>query len=80
MKSFIELFIDARAVSTPLVAVRTFDPASTIRNISKALDTDAKVKKDSEPAEKTPLCSWDAIHGLRGLNDDAGVPAVAGSL
>jgi hypothetical protein len=68
MKSFIETFTDARAVSTPLVAVRTFDPASTINAITKSL---------GDKAHGTPLVSWDAIRGLRGLNDEAGVPAVA---
>jgi hypothetical protein len=68
MKSFIELFTDARAVSTPLVAVRTFDPASTIQSITKSL---------GKLAESTPLISWDAIHGLRGVNE-TGVTTVAG--
>lgn len=60
MKSFIESFTDARSVSTPLVAVKTFDPASTIRNVTKSL---------GNTANETPLISWDAIHGLRGIND-----------
>lgn len=67
MKSFIELFTAAREISTPLVAIRTFDPASTIQGITKSLG--------DELAIKTPIVSWDAIHGLRGLND-AGVDAL----
>lgn len=67
MKSFIELFTDARAVSTPLIAIRTFDHLSTIQAIQKSLG--------EELAELTPLCRWDAIHGLRGLNEPAGVDA-----
>jgi hypothetical protein len=64
MKSFIELFTAAREISTPLVAVRTFDPASTIQAITKSLG--------EELANKTPLVSWDAIHGLRHLNESGG--------
>lgn len=67
MKSFIELFTAARSISTPEIAVRTFDPASTIQNIVKSLGS---------VAELTPLMSWDAIHGLRGLNE-LGLEAVA---
>ena len=69
MKSFIELFTAAREISTPLVAVRTFDPASTIQAITKSLG--------DELAAKTPVISWDAIHGLRGLNEPAGTEALA---
>lgn len=61
MKSFIELFTAARAISTPLVAVRTFDASSTIQNITKSLG--------KELFALTPLVSWDSIHGLRGLNE-----------
>jgi len=67
MKSFIELFTAAREVSTPLVAVRTFDPSSTIQSITASLST--------ELAALIPLISWDSIHGLKGLND-SGVEAL----
>jgi hypothetical protein len=60
MKAFIDLFLDARSVSTPFVAVRTFDNRSTIAAIQKSL---------GDAAESTPLISWDAIHGLAGLNE-----------
>ena len=60
MKSFIELFTDARTVSTPIVAVRTFDPASTISNVRKSLGA---------TADETPLVTYDSIHGLRGANE-----------
>jgi len=66
MKSFIEMFTDARAVSTPLIAVRTFDPASVMQAVKKSL---------GEKIAETPLISWDSINGLRGLTDDLGVPA-----
>jgi len=68
MKSFIEMFTDARAVSTPLIAVRTFDPASVMQAVKKSL---------GEKIAETPLLSWDSINGLRGLTDDLGVPALA---
>lgn len=58
MKSFIDLFSDARAVSTPFIAVKTFDPSSTVRSVRKSLTT--------EP----PIASYDSIHGLKGLNTE----------
>ncbi|PWT76226.1 MAG: hypothetical protein C5B59_07080 [Bacteroidetes bacterium] len=77
MKNFIELFVDARAVSTPLIAVRTFDPASTIRNVRKALDNEHAKDKNYSDATNTPLISWDAIHGLRGIGEANGPGAAA---
>jgi hypothetical protein len=67
MKNFIELFTDARAVGTPLVAIRTFDPASAMQAVKKSL---------GDKIADTPLISWDAINGLRGLTDEQGVPAL----
>ena len=67
MKTFVQMFTDARAVSTPLVAVRSFDPRSSISTIQKTL---------GDESESTPLVSWDAIHGLAGLTD-TGSAAVA---
>lgn len=69
MKSFIERFTDARDVSTPIIAVRTFDPASTIANVRKSLGV---------AAETLPLISWDSMHGLKGLGgpDNAGTTAI----
>lgn len=72
MKTFVELFTDARRVSTPLIAVRTFDAASTIANVTKSL---------ADTVKDTPLVAWDSLHGLKGLNDGvkgAGQTAVAG--
>lgn len=65
-KTFLELFSAARSISTPEIAVRTFDPASTIQNVRKSLDE----------SEDTPLVSWDSIHGLRGINK-SGSAAIA---
>lgn len=59
-KNFTELFTDARAVGTPFIAIRTFDPISAILAIQQTL---------GKETDSTPLCSWDAIHGLQGLND-----------
>ncbi len=63
MKSFIELFSAARAVSTPSVAIHTFDATSTILAIQQSMSP--------EEAELTPFISWDSIHGLRGMTDAA---------
>jgi len=60
MKNFIETFTDARSISTPLVAVRTFDPSSTILMVKQALGNDAAT---------TPTIAWDSILGLNGMND-----------
>ena len=61
MKTFIEMFTDARSVSTPTVAIRTFDPTSTVTTIQSSLGP--------ELGELTPFIVWDSIHGLRGLTD-----------
>jgi hypothetical protein len=66
MKSFTQLFVAARAVSTPIVAVKTADATSTIATVRELV-------KDA------PLASWDAVTGLRGLNK-AGETEVASML
>jgi hypothetical protein len=63
MKSFIDTFLTARTVSTPLVAVRTPDPASSIRAIGDAIE-----RFDERMGTATPIISWDIIRGLVGLN------------
>jgi hypothetical protein len=68
MKSFIELFTAARDISTPAIAVRTFDPASSIQTITTSLG--------DELGTLVPLISWDAIHGLKGLQQ-AGTDALS---
>jgi len=55
MKSFVDVFTSARAVSTPLVAVRTFDNASTIQTLAKTLDA-------------APALVWNCVEGLKALN------------
>jgi hypothetical protein len=68
MKHFTEQLIEARKVSTPFVVFRTFDPFATVKAVAEAF---------GKEAEAIPFLSWDAIHGLRGLNDEAGTPALA---
>lgn len=70
MKTFIEQFTDARSISTPLVAVRTFDPFSTILTVKKSL---------GEDTHTTPILQWDSIMGLNGMND-AGKDSLAAML
>src|ERR1700680_1808100 len=83
MKSFVELFVAARSVSTPLGSIRTFDATSTILAIQQSLS--------AEEAELTPFITWDSIHGLQGMTDaateqlatmanEANVPALAVSV
>ena len=60
MREFVQTFKAARRVSTPLVAVRTADPASTIQTIQETLNSKAK---------NTAVLYWDVMRGLVGLND-----------
>lgn len=55
---FAAAFKKARSVGTPLVAIRTADPASAL---SIVLST---IKKDEDP----PVMLWDCIQGLVGVN------------
>jgi hypothetical protein len=57
----------ARRVGTPLVAVRTADPASAIAHVSASVNG---------KNENVPLVVWDFIGGLQGRNE-AGKSAVA---
>src|SRR5271154_5351532 len=49
----------ARSVSTPLCAIRTPDPASTILAVMQSLGADA---------EAYPVLAWDVLNGLTGVN------------
>lgn len=51
-----EQFKAARRVSTPLIAIRTPDPAATIQALVKVVDAN------------TPRLSWDVMSGMLGLN------------
>jgi hypothetical protein len=55
---FVQQFRAAHRVSTPILNVRTPDPASSLALISSVLKT-----------ESTPLIQWDTMRGLIGLND-----------
>jgi hypothetical protein len=59
MLDYVRQFLDARRVSVPLVAVRTPDPASTLRTFIGALNGDA---------ETDPILQWDVLRGLLGVN------------
>lgn len=56
---FAKQFKAAYQVSAPLVAIRTFDAASTIAAVKKIL---------GEVAKDTPMITWNAIEGLRPFN------------
>ena len=58
MTTFIQHFLAARRVSTPLIAVQTPDPAATIQGIIAALNGKA-------PA----ILHWDFARGMAGVND-----------
>ena len=53
------LFKAARRAGTPLVAIRTADPASAIAQITASISS----------AGETPLASWDILNGLTGANE-----------
>src|SRR5436309_12136591 len=71
VQEFIQAFKAARRVSTPLVSVRTPDPAGTIDIILSVL---------SGRAEETPVLHWDIMRGLAGVNNagKAGAQQVLG--
>jgi hypothetical protein len=58
--TFQEHFRAARRVSTPLVAVRTFDAKSTLGQIRKLL---------GDTLKDTPMILWDIMNGLRALTE-----------
>ena len=64
--TLLEQFKKARMVSTPLIAVRTFDPAATIATLRTVANGD-------------PALCWDCIRGLSALND-AGQAILQGDL
>lgn len=64
--NFLQNFVNARNVGTPIVKVNTPDSVSTVASVRKSLG-----KAEAE----TPLAIWDAINGLLGVND-AGTKSV----
>lgn len=63
--NYTQQFKSARQVSTPLICVRTPDPASTIRSLSVAAAELASALKEHEP----PVLTWDFASGLKPFND-----------
>ena len=63
MEEFRSAFHAARCVSTPLMAVRTADPASTTHFIIETLKQSRKV---------SPLLGWDVVRGLYAIGRDSG--------
>jgi hypothetical protein len=59
--NFLQNFVSARNVGTPIVKVNTPDSVSTLASVRKALGK-------AEPT--VPLAIWDAINGLLGINDE----------
>src|SRR5260370_21627756 len=60
MEEFKETFKAAKWVSTPLIVVRTADPASTTHLIGREL---------FDPEEQYPMLHWDLVQGFKSLND-----------
>ena len=63
MQEFASAFHAARCVSTPLVAIRTADPASTTHFIIETL---------KQGRELPPLLGWDVVRGLYAIGRDIG--------
>src|ERR1035441_7946033 len=63
MEEFTSAFQAARCVSTPLVAIRTADPASTTHFITETL---------KQGRELPPLLGWDVVRGLYAICRDSG--------
>ncbi|HEX5481833.1 MAG TPA: hypothetical protein VFZ08_04330 [Terriglobia bacterium] len=63
MEEFASAFRAARSVSTPLVAVRTADPACTLRFVVEAVQ---------QHRQLPPVVAWDVMRGMRAVTHDAG--------
>jgi hypothetical protein len=63
--NYIEQFKAAARVSTPLVAIRTFDATATTTNIKASFGVDS----GGDPKfENVPMVIWDCVHGPRSLS------------
>ena len=58
MEQFVKTLLAARRVSTPLVAIRTADPALTVARIEEAVGKDAAIVR------------WDIVRGLRSTTSE----------
>src|SRR4029434_6530346 len=65
-EEFRSLLKAARRAGTPLVAIRTADPASAVAQVATSIGGE----------QDTPLVAWDMLNGLMGRND-AGNAAIA---
>jgi len=65
-EEFRSVFKSARRAGTPLVAVRTADPASAMAQVAACLNGKSEA----------PVAVWDILNGLNGRND-AGKTAIA---
>jgi hypothetical protein len=63
VEEFTSAFQAARCVSTPLVAIRTADPASTTHFILETL---------KQSRELPPLLGWGIVRGLYAIGKDSG--------
>jgi len=63
MEEFTSAFQAARCVSTPVVAIRTADPASTTQFIIETL---------KQNRELPPLLGWDLVRGLYAISRNSG--------
>lgn len=57
---FVRQFQAATRISTPLVAIRTFDPWSAINTVKKSF---------GRAVDQTPMIVWDTIKGCQAIND-----------
>jgi len=62
MEEFASVFRAARSVSTPLVAVRTADPASTIRFVTETVEQERRLP---------PVVAWDVMRGLWAIGKES---------
>jgi hypothetical protein len=68
-QTLVASFKAARRASTPLVCIRTADPAATMREISANLNGTAP-----------PILVWDIICGLRGVNESGKKAAASANI
>ncbi len=67
--SILPLFDAARRVSTPLLAIKTLNPASTLAELAARLPENLAAQIDGGVG--APVFSWDAAAGLRPINEPA---------
>jgi hypothetical protein len=69
LSPFQQQFRAAIRAATPLIAVRTPDPAQTIEAIKSAFTTPTNgAKKEAVDAEPPPVLAWDIVRGVQWQN------------